>query len=286
MEALNVLSDLNFNIGKYGVSEIKNANQTRVGFHSAILNKDGSCTSGGYGSSPEEANKIACAEFIERSLVQEFRKDSESRDRWKLNESEFPTACGFAVGFSLRGTILRSLCEAVERYALSQWIDKKQPFQLENPPLCRESKYFTQQFQEVKFYSSEVPLIFQKKVYVFHVGVSLGLTKCGIFPGSNVSLSKASLWPHALLESFRHLLISRNTQDQKVFPGDRIHYFSKRKEVGLAEIPQGEATQLEVPQICFFRLEKVSPKGPTFIVRTILENWKPWHLGGVERFLY
>lgn len=284
MNAKDILADLNLSIDRYSISKILDEEGHLLGVQSVILNKDNVSYSGGFGCDLQEANKIACAEFIERSMVKRYRSSELSRRRWFLDKH--PTTCGFAVGFDKKKTILRSLCEGVERLVMSQWIDGQKPLDKVQPALSDLGNYFGKQFDSVVYYKAKLPVLVNKKLLDVSAGISIGQKDDGVFLGSNASLSEVNLWDHALLESFRHLLIFRNTPNVGRFPADRTHFFAKNKHIGLSSIPIGPPSIWRMPEILFFRVEPLPTKRPTYIARSIFKDWEPWHTGGVNRFLY
>lgn len=284
IEAKELLSELNLSVCEYHISEIKDKSDNILGYHSTVMDSLETPIAGGFATSLNEANKIALAEFIERKTVKRFAAESKSKKEWHLDKLQ--TGCGFAVGFDKRNTLLRSICEGVERYVLSQWIDNKKPLRKVNPPLSQIGNYFYAQFESVDFYHVEVPFVSERSAFSVHIGATVGLSEKGAFLGSNAQVGPCDLWTHALLESFRHFLLSVNTETKDIFPYNRVHFFSKNKEIALKSIPRGPIKKLAAPSISFSKIEQLQEDPSVFIARTIFHGWRRWSEGNEDRFLY
>src|SRR3990167_4634158 len=93
-----------------------------IGWHSSVLNLEKNALSSGCAETREVARRIAIAEAIERAM---FKRMLASPQAKEFCLDQIPSSSGFAVGFEKEATAFRSLCEAVERWAWSQWIDER-----------------------------------------------------------------------------------------------------------------------------------------------------------------
>lgn len=257
-------------------------------WHSTILDRNVFPISGGFASNKIQSRKIAIAEYLERKAFREIAAQTEDdRKKWGLNV--IPTACGFAAGFDKTNTVMRALSEACERWVMSKWIDDE--YYIEEIPanqiqLDSISQFFSKQFKEVKYYKKNITIFFQGKFVEIEVAQTMGLTENGIFPGSSAQLNDGTIWQHSLLESYRHLLAVRNNSvGNDKFPGNKVVFFASNKHLALTKISQANKKEWPLPEIIFERVESMHHH-ECFIARIIFKNWKSWHLGPIERFLY
>jgi hypothetical protein len=259
-------------------------------WHASILEPSGFPISGGFAKDRNHARKVAVAEYLERMCHQELRVSAPSEQhRWGLDI--IPTACGFAAGFDKQNTILRSVNESVERWIMSKWIDEQ--FAIEEiprltiePSLDPVSLFFISHFDEVRFFKKDVLVPTGANMLKVEVGQTMCLLKNGIYPGSSAQYSGGSLWQHALLESFRHLLAVRNNPGRgDRFPDNKVLYFANHANVALEQIARATKHSWPTPSIRLHEVEERTDGG-YFIARTIINGWRSWHEGPVERFLY
>ena len=259
----------------------------RKAWQVTIVTQEGLSLSGGFGLDLDQARKIAAAEFLERSLVCKFKQDEMQRKRWNL--CTFPTACGFAAGFNRETTKLRSILEGLERWVLSQWIDHHWAMDPVTalpspmPPSEGLSDYFMGHFVETRFFKKSIPIALGDKWFMAHVGAVVCFTENGAFPGYSAHLKEEEIWPHALLEAFRHLLISKNSQSQERFPYNRIFHFAQNRALAEKTLCKMEPIKWPVPEIVFFHDEEYDS---FYLARTIFMGWRSWSEGPVDRFLY
>lgn len=259
-------------------------------WHSTILDQNKVPLSGGFGSSRMIARKIAIAEFLERSKYKEIcLADDVTQKQWGIHLIN--SACGFAAGFTKPNTVHRSVCEAAERWVMSQWIDNhyfidELPMKTLVSELDPVSRFMIEQFDEVRFFKKTVLVPFPLSQTMFQINVfqTMGLKDQGIFPGSSAQLG-SSPWQHALLESFRHLLLVRNNFPIEKFPDNKIRFFSQNASVGIQAIEQAKIKQWPTPKVKFHKVDEFQ-NGQYFIARTILDGWTSWNEGPLERFLY
>ncbi len=257
-------------------------------WHSAVIDKNGNPISGGFSFDKMQARKIALAEFIERKKVNElFSISDRSKKIWGFDL--IPTACGFAAGFNLQNTIQRSINEAVERWVMSKWIDDgyqiEQMNQSDIKGLDPASEFFISQFDEVLFFKKEVAIQTNDQFQKITVGQTMGLTEFGIFPGSSAQFSHGQVWQHALLESYRHFLGVKNNPDFSTFPGNKVLFFARNKQIALDQINKATKEIWPTPEIILHQNQSFASDS-YFLARTIISGWQSWNLGPIERFLY
>lgn len=258
-------------------------------WHSNILDKNGNSISSGFSKNRNNARKIAIAEFLERRTCEELNANKESFYEWGFDK--IPTACGFAAGFNKKNTVVRSINEAAERWVMSNWIDNQRYIEqidqkLVSATLDPISKFFLSQFEEVLFFSKKIIISLGNSYFSVTVAQTMGIIDGGIYPGSSAQTTGGSIWQHALLESFRHLLIIKNNQEQpNTFPDNKVRYFSKNATSALNQIKNATNTNWTVPNVVLHKCNAFE-NGDYFLARTILDGWKSWHDGPIERFLY
>lgn len=262
-----------------------------IGYHTILIDKKSNQTlGGGEGLTKEHSFRVAFSEMCERKVVKSIYCDTALRDKFYLNK--FPTTCGFAFGFDELKTLYRSIFEAVERYLFSQWIDFKY-FLPEIKDIGWTTPffdYFSKFFDELKFFLIDLeishPLVNKLKV---KMGIVLGLTPYGIFPGSRINFLDGDVWDHAIVECWRHKKISEINLKEKNddFLEKRIGYFSENKKKALSLIPKDHSKSMPiltpkfyVPQLYTDDIQKI------FLWRNLCFNYLGWEQGGIDRFVY
>lgn len=254
-------------------------------WHSTVIDKFEIPISGGFSSDRMTARKIAISELIEKLEFDKLKLSINSE--WGLDL--IPTACGFAAGFNLQNTIQRSINEAVERWVMSKWIDDG--YYIEKIPKNRiqnldpASEFFVSQFDEVLFFKKEVMLQVNDQFQKITVGQTMGITEFGIFPGSSAQFNNGQVWQHALLESYRHFLGVQNNPDFSTFPGNKVLFFAKNKQIALNQINKATKESWPVPEIILHQHQSFESDS-YFLARTIINGWSSWNSGPIERFLY
>jgi hypothetical protein len=258
-------------------------------WHCSILDEQSFPISGGFGSTRDHARKIAISEFLERMNYHRFYRNTEQHKDWGLDL--ISTACGFAVGFHKENTILRSIAEAHERWVMSKWIDgdyliEEIPAEAINSSLDPISKFFASHFDKVLYFKKDLAIQLEEKWIKLEVGQTMGLKDNGIYPGSSAQKTGGNLWQHSLLESFRHYLAVKNNPDRgDTFPDNKVHFFSKNAHIALEQIYKPKKIPWPISQIKFHRCEHIED-GDYFLARTIVDGWRTWNQGPLERFLY
>ena len=132
---------------------------------------------------------------------------------------------------------MRSIAEAVERWIWSKWIDEHyyiSKVEILNSNLSELSQHHRSFFDQVLFYQMPIDVEIDGRLNPMKIGITLGLLKDGIFPGSRVCSINESPWEHALTESYRHLQIFNNQSTRFIGKGivyDRINFFGKNKSL-------------------------------------------------------
>lgn len=257
-------------------------------WHCSVIDSNRHPVSGGFNEDRMQARKVAIAEYLERRKFHELSRSSDAvRTAWGFNI--IPTACGYAVGFDKTNTVIRSIQEAIERWVMSKWIDDRlciPELRISDILLDEASSFLVKQFDSVLFFKKGVLVPFNNGVLKVNVCQTMGLSKGGIFPGSSAQDTGGNLWQHALVESYRHLLAVRNNPDRgDMFPDNRVRYFSTHADEALEQIHQANGTNWPTPEIIFHRTESFED-GQYFLARTILNGWKNWNSGPINRFLY
>jgi len=245
------------------------------------LGSDGKPVGSGFSRDLNTARKIAIAEFIERSFVLKLKKAGDL-EGWQLDN--FPTACGFAAGFDSLNTQIRSIGEALERWALSQWLDYK-CFLEEDKSVKwpKESQLLIRDFDKVSVFKKEFLYSFDQKILSYHLCAIVGFNRAGAFVGSGINSCYEDALVHAVVEAHRHLLISKQERNFNIFPFNRIKYFSENKDVALDILKVERNNFWKNPSLKFQR----NFQSDLFCVsRTIFEGWTPWEHGAIDRMLY
>lgn len=275
--------------------EIKNSFGLTVGFQSTLVTDDNFAFAGGTANDLNLARRICFSEAIER--VYFFKSLTSSALSSSLFLDKYPTTCGFAAGFNKEKTIFRAICEAVERWAWSKWIDKKFTISQVKPILnTRLSKHYLECFDEVIFLQSPIKLNshlvpeYISKNLVW--SVALGIKGNGIFPGSRVTTSLDEVWEHPLLEAWRHKLIYenelKNAECKDIFE-ERIKYFGENKEEALKQCAPFVAINFPEAKLNLMtsvKIEKFDSEISYFVYRALCEDYIGWEHGNESRFVY
>lgn len=260
------------------------ANGKHICWQVTAFDQSGVPVGSGLSTDKKNAIKIAISEFIERSFVHQLKSSKTGAIEWKLDE--FPTSCGFAAGFNLRNTKLRSIAEGLERWALSNWFDYDCPLQeIQLIHATKESiitNELSKEFAHIRCFTKDFAVLFEQQLINLYLVMTIGFSSTGAFFGSAVRASRVEAIDHALTESHRHLLISRQTRDFNKFPFNRILYFSNNREKAESILNKTRTNVWPVPQVLFQKAHQES----FAIVRTIFEGWTPWNHGSLGRPLY
>lgn len=253
-----------------------------LGYHVQLVSKNG-VVGGGTGNTLEVATQIAIAEALERRV---FLKLFNSNDRKYLVDI-YPTSCGFAAGFDEKSVKFRSICEAVERWAWEQWIDKNHNLKKIVPSsITPLAKYFLSKFDGYTFLYRDIPLKLEEQIFPLRLMVFLGFKNGGVFPGSRVTVAGDDMFTHPVVEAFRHLDIYENTlskREAKDIVELRIKYFGENGDDIQKNINLPDVKNWQVPELLF--CEKIHSED-FFVYRSLCKNFWGWHQGHVNRFIY
>lgn len=284
---MNTLHQFKELISKIEYSEIKNVSGDVVGWNSYIYESESIVKAGGTGETREVALRIAYAELIERAT---FHKISKLPNlNLKFQFPNFPTTCGFAAGFSKADTKNRAICEAIERWCFSEWIDEGKFIEEYQPSKLNSiTQYFVSKFDHVEFYIKKIDVQFidELNVDTLYFCACLGYKKDGVFLGSRVSNDIEDLFQHAAVEAFRANIIHDNldtSMRKGNFYTDRIKYWGSNKN-NLPDLKNFEQTAFSKPKLAL--LEEYTESEDYFVFRALCEKFQPWHIGDEKRFVY
>lgn len=259
-------------------------------FWHTVIKVDGVALSGGHGVDKNHSRSVAVAEYLERSEFFKISKaDTTIKKNWGLNI--IPTGCGFAAGFNQRNTIIRSISEALERWALSMWVDEGYILpEYDANSIFDENKkpalWYKSQFDSVRFFGKEFVVEVSGNFLKINIVVSVCFKDSGVFMGSAAGINKDLLWTHALIESYRHFRIANtHTAEEAPFPFNRILFFSQNADLVKNYLKSFNKSDWKKPNLIFNHCAEFE-NGSYFLARSIFDGWKSWNLGGQERFLY
>ncbi len=189
MSLLNHLKELNPLIEKFYSQDVFSSDGQNIGKKYVCADSEGNIISGGTAQAGDLAKRIAIAEAFERSYLSIIRKSSELREKFMWDQ--FPSSSGFAAGFDRQTTRFRSICEGLERWSWSQWVDKKYilpSLNSENLNLCPLAKELARPFDKTFWFKKNFQLVISnEESFDLSFVVFLGCFKNGIFAGSRVS---------------------------------------------------------------------------------------------------
>lgn len=302
---LSILRNLDNSFGEISEQALFDSEGSLVGWRSYVLDINQEPIGGGTSIDRLKARRIAVAEFIERRTVARLFRNTEQRRNFKLDI--IPTTSGFAAGFDRESTRFRSLCEGIERWAWSCWIDKKilMP-EISLPELTPLGSFHTKPFFKLKAYQRQIEV--QVKVHDaippqipphdreyaqlgnFVFSVLLGLTEQGVFAGSRVTSSHDDPWTHAAIEAWRnhnnYQLAHKNNPNPigSDWLEKRVLYFGRSKREALRQIEQAKKSIW--PPVQFDISKGIEAFPGIYLWRTLCLDCQPWHEGPDHRFVY
>lgn len=212
---------------------------------------------------------------------------------WHVNVVSKNNYIGSGIGLDLDVARRIAIAEAIERWSWSKWIDEGyiipelNDFKLiEFTPL---TKYLYKQFDSFKLYQVELncsDLNLQDFPEKIKLCIFIGLKNGGVFPGSRVCALDEDGWSHAVVESWRHLVIFKSNSNLKnIFPCKRINYFGTNAEEAINKIIG--ADKIIWPKMKLLLHENIVTKIPnTYVFRTLLSDYIGWDKGDEKRFVY
>lgn len=288
---LESLSSLDKRFGGIAEQSIVNAKNEIVGWNYFVNDKDGRTISGGTSSSKETALRIGVAEAFERGLARKCWSSEDLKKDFLLEE--FQSTCGFAAGFDDNSTRFRAICEGLERWAWSNWIDHNCHLPEVPAPdnLNPLTKHLLNQFQSFRFYTKDFKLKVDGNIMDLRFSLFLGISESGVFPGSRVTTAIDNPWEHALIEAYRNLKnynFFKNCPenlDQENIIALRSHFFAKNKDLAFEQISKATKLTWSEPEVLL--LKRMNTEIPTvFLWRCILKDFVSWESGDERRFVY
>lgn len=284
------IQQFNPSIATLDAQQILNKSGAIVGWNYYFMDKHGSAFAGGTSQTSHIAKQIAVAECFERSLFVRFTSDPQMTAQLLLDES--PSASGFAAGFNRSSTSFRSICEAVERWAWSKWIDDKFKIdELDGKPVLNElashlASFFDRQIFLQKCIHTDFQYPFPKKVFF---NVYLGFKGEGVFAGSRVAGVDDDPWEHSIIEAYRNF---KNFQihDGLLNPVasiilQRVMYFGKNLGEALRQIDAASFLEWPSPELRMHTEVETNIEG-VYLFRSLCKDFYYWHLGDHKRFVY
>lgn len=253
-----------------------------VAYQQSVILEDETCLGTGFSLNRSMARQIALSEAIERRVVSNLYKSKEA-DSYLLNE--YPSTCGFAVGFNQEGAKERAQAEAVERWLRSKWIDDGyglDEFKVAAGTLTRVEAWFAEKFLEVRYFAHNCQLEGDSTKSV-HSLVVVGLTEQGAFAGSKSVMNAKVPLLSALVEAWRHLEISESeleTNESKV-----IRHYAKNRKSALSQIQKAVKYNMPSPKLRLLK-EVPIPLAGVCGFRALCHDFSGWHGANLERFVY
>lgn len=258
-----------------------------VGYHAIVSRNDGA-SGGGTHQDKQIAIRIAVAESLERFYVHKLYHDVDLKNRFGLDFN--PSTSGFAFGFDQQKTKWRAICEGLERWAWSKWIDDGHRVpECVQPEISKLGLSLASEFKEFKYFKYDFEFLTEQGSLQFSFIVSLGLTSDGVFPGSRVVLADDICWDHPIVESYRNLQVSLGFKSGTSKPDskieDRILHFSQNRPKALAKISSCQRGGWPHPKVQLLRGLPIEDANG-YLYRCLCQDFIPWHEGPKDRFVY
>lgn len=290
MNLLEELKRINPDIVEFIQQEILDNNGNIVGSRCYGINKSGDSFSGGTAASKDTALRVAIAEAFERSLFYRVLDDEKLKQDFDL--VNYPSTSGFAAGFDDKPTRFRAICEGLERWAWSKWIDEH--FKIEEDKtqkkLSNLTSHLLNDFIDNRWFRKELEVeISPKEKIKLSLVIFLGLTDNGVFPGSRVSTKSDDLYEHPVIEAHRNLINFKLNNEDTASTGDiieqRTMYFGQNKKLALEQIETASKNTWPLPKLSLLKnFETNIPE--VFLYRCLFKDFIGWHTGTKERFVY
>ncbi len=290
LHCLKVLYDPNISLIDMPIMD----GSLQVGAEISLKLGSGEIIASGCGELKETALRICIAEAFERGLVMKINLDSKMKEAFHIDRN--PTTCGFAAGFESEKTKYRAVAEGLERWAWSQWIDKKCALELsslDKNKLNNLSKIFLSGFIDFNCYKKVFDLTIDGTNQNFELFIFLGFTKDGIFPGSRVTINgdPEENWNHSILEAHRCLKNFKLNSNIDLYQDDiiahRAIYFGRNKDLALKQIHASQQTNNLWPRPSIALLKEYTKyKINIYLWRCLMNDYQGWHIGDEKRFVY
>ena len=287
---LQYLKSINPRFKSFSITEIKDYEKI-IGYQCYGKNEDNLAFSGGTSQSKDSAIRIAIAEAFERSFVSFLNQDKGLKKTFWLDQ--YPSSSGFAVGFNDNQTRFRAVCESLERWAWSKWIDegyKLAQFEPNQESLSSLTRFFLKSFDSTYWFRKKFSVNIPDFTNIdLQIVIFLGCSKNGIFPGSRVSTQSDDLFEHPVIEAHRNFT-NFNIHMNKSFDfidiiQERAVYFGSNQNGALEQIKNAHKNDWPSPSI---GLLKNFPTGhpEIYLYRCLMKDFIGWHEGDVTRFVY
>jgi len=276
---------------------LKNLNETTIlskenevlGYSATLYNDDNFAISGGTNTNKETARRIAVAEALERGFVRKISKDPIISEQFLLNQ--IPSSLGFACGFEREKTKLRSFCEGLEKWTLSQIIDFNFPATIQSKfKLTKLAENLCIQFDNIQLFQKKISVNLPEATTNTSLVFSLfiGYTKTGAFPGSCIAFENEDQMTHACIEAHRNFsnynyLIKKNIAPENLIL-KRILFFGENKKLVGNQINTYENKVWPTPNLRLLN-EYNTEFENIFLFRTLFKDFIPVNAGTVNRFI-
>lgn len=266
-------------------SPILDTSKNIVGWDCIAYTLDHYPISGGTDTDKSTALRICVAEALERSF---FRTITSSKIKESFMIDTYPSTCGFACGFENDKTKSRAICEGLERWAWSKWIDEG--FHIEKIQVNKHLNLITEElasrFEHTHYFMKNFNL--DTKVYT--LGIFLGFKKDGVFAGSRVCLKNDDPWQHAVIEASRNLKNFEYAEKDNKFETTQIVrkralYFGLHKHEAIQRIESCQNKNWPIPKIMILQ-QFDTDQTNIYLWRCLMHDWVGWHLGEENRFVY
>ena len=289
MDLLEELRKLNPTIKEFVKQEIVDENKSTLGFRCYGVDETGTF-SGGTAQDENTALRIAVAESFERSLFRSINQNESLKKEFLLED--YPSTSGFAAGFDKKSTRFRAICEGLERWIWSKWIDEN--YKIEEtkvnsnlPPL---SQHLLKDFDEALWLKKDFELQISKdEKLTLSIVIFLGMTENGIFPGSRVSTLKDELYEHPIIEAHRNLInfkiFEKENHELRDIIEKQAMFFGQNKAIALSQIDTSYKLNWPTPELLL--LKEFDSKIPgVFLQRCLMKDFLGWDKGPTSRFVY
>lgn len=288
IELKNLLFKLNPSIQAINLQEILD-DGISLGWNCFIKSTSSDAFAGGTAKNKETALRIAIAEAFERSFLEYIHTQKHLKDSFLIQE--YPSSSGFAAGFNKKRTQYRAICEGLERWAWSKWIDEG--FKLDSffpKKLSNLAEYLSRSFNETYWFEKKFEVdigdSLKKKLKFI---VFLGCTNTGVFPGSRVSSEADELLEHPIIEAHRNLLnyqlYLQSPSNLNDIIQERTIFYANNKVLALNKVKNATNYVWPSPEIKLLK-EFQTDHPDLFLYRCLFKDFIGWHKGDVTRFVY
>lgn len=288
MNKLDYLLSINPNFLSLKTQEII-CHEEILGYHCYAVENPQFTFSGGTSSSLDTAKRIAIAEAFERSFLSLIAKSENYRKQFLIEDN--PSSSGFAAGFEEKSTRFRALCEGLECWAWSKWIDEcyKMPLISKPKGLNKLTQFLLTPFQNTYWFSKSFEVFYDNEMINLKFVVFIGTTDEGVFSGSRVSTPNDNLWEHPVIEAYRNyknfLLYQKEEYELQDIIQQRVIFFAKNKQIAFDQINRATKDSWPKPEINLIKDFKTEHPD-IFLTRCLMSNFLGWHHGTITRFIY